>query len=179
MNFLIRELGINLEMWPDDAHGINNDLELTLKDCDLWAHTLLMLTGWNAVHGPFASDLCFHQIRDGLEESFAFIEPSSDSLLQHLAKPILRDRNELHMQGCPDVEDHIKQAIQTASCFWKKGRKTSLSRFLDILRKSEQEDQWWHTRLYGMLNALFLLGKLDQTSEVEFSSVVQSSVTFE
>ena len=77
-----------------------------------------MLTGWNAVHGPVASDLRFHQIRDASEGTFAFIEPSPDCLLQHLAKGILRDRGELHLLGSPYVEEYIKSVIQGAACFW-------------------------------------------------------------
>ena len=90
VNYLQRVLQVSCEMWPDDAHGINNDLKLSLKDTSLWSPTLLMVTGWNAVHGPFASDLRFHQVRECLEETFDFIEPSSDALLQHLAPDLAR-----------------------------------------------------------------------------------------
>lgn len=97
-------------------------------------------------------------------------------MLQHLSAAILQDRGEEDMIGAEGVEQHVREVVRTSAAFWKKGSKCSLSRFLDVLRKSRSEDALWHSRLYGMLVALMLLGKLDGTTEKEFGSVVKRAM---
>lgn len=65
--FLLRQLNCDIDFYPDDSHGCNNDMEGVLKSCNMWQWCLLMLSSFNCWLSPFWECMRFQQVKDAIE----------------------------------------------------------------------------------------------------------------
>lgn len=77
INFLVRELGLNLDPTFCASHGAHTDTKLALKHSGLWAHQLLVVPAWRAWRGPWGTDDRFEQVREVVEANFEVLSPAS------------------------------------------------------------------------------------------------------
>lgn len=159
-----------MELLPDPSHGVWDDHKLSLKDSDLWAHSLVMVTAWNHRHGPWSESQRWHAVRDVLEETLALLDPHSDVLFQQLFSSILRDRGWEGRRGEEGLYEEVHATLASSRCFQVKGSKVSFTRFFDTVKQAKEEDVWWHSRLYGMLCALLFTHQLDACTHEQFAS---------
>lgn len=73
----MRHFSINAAFVADCAHGAQNDLHETLRECAFWAYWLLLLTAMNVEHGPFNDDLRWNQSSDCRRGAVEHHEPNS------------------------------------------------------------------------------------------------------
>ena len=164
INFAERKLGANVNPHWDDAHGIKNDLNLMMQSVGLWTHTLLMLAARRAFHGPWAEDRYFSTVSDSLQSLVHHLLPGECPLLGHLTPRILWDHGDMHLLGDVGVDEYVLNLVKGSRSLLAKGWKPSLARYLDVVKAAREEDTEWHTKLYGVLLALFMTGVLSPTT---------------
>lgn len=177
MHFLQRKAMTNIDVHYDDSHAMKNDLNAALQSCGLWTHVLLMLAARRCFHGPWAEDRYFHTVQDSVEALLHELRPGECPLLQLLAPRILNDWGRADMVGDPDVEATVLKRVASSKVLRSKGSKPSLARYLDIIKASEEDDEHWHSKLYGILHALFFTGVLSEhSSGVAFSGKMKAAL---
>ena len=129
-----------------------------LQSVGLWTHTLLMLAARRAFHGPWAED------RYSLQSLVHHLLPGECPLLGHLTPRILWGHGEMHLLGDVGVDEYVLNLVKGSRSLLAKGWKPSLARYLDVVKAAREEDTEWHTKLYGILLALFMTGVLSPTT---------------
>lgn len=86
---------------------------------------------------------------------------------------ILEDKGEVESMTDEDVVQREWEALADASCFWRRGSKTSLMRFGDVVKRGRRAIKEWHSQLFGIL--LYSL-KSGLVSRVSMERLIQNKV---
>jgi hypothetical protein len=142
--FMKYEININLDDTGDQSHDIHNDQKGTLSDAKLLSFNLLQCAALNVHHGPWSEDTRFRQVVDGMKDLGQFESPASCPLFGAMARKMLRDTDEEHRIGDPDIEEMLWHRLFDESPWARKGRKIHHNKFLDAL-----ENTWMTSFLKG------------------------------
>ena len=134
-----------------------------LKHSGLSPHQLLMVLAWWAWRGPWGSESRYQEVKDTCEANFQTLSHSSCPIYQELQQGLLRDRGWEWRAAEHGIEQTMWAQLSESRCFYNKGTAVSMTRFMGSTAKSLEEDQEWHGRLYGLINACLELGLLDHT----------------
>jgi hypothetical protein len=96
--------GLNVWQWPDASHGVNRDIDLSLKHCHLFGFWLCMLISWNLPFGPDKDDMRYCQLRAAMQAYFKHNTPRTAVLFQELA-PLIIQEHEQSGVAYPGIED--------------------------------------------------------------------------
>jgi hypothetical protein len=149
MNALVYKFGLNLWQWPDPSHGVNRDIDLALKHCNLYHFWLLMLVSWNLPFGPDKDDLRYHQLRDAMKSYFKKNTARTAVLFQELCPHIIDEHMKAGVSypGSQDVDLECWDYIASRQFFAKVGRRTNLNRFCGSIESAEFNLPNWTTDL--------------------------------
>ena len=164
INFLSRELHLNLDPTFCASHAAHNDVKNSLKRSGLWPHQLLMVLAWRAWRGPWGSDDRFQEVQDTCTANFETMTPATDPIFHLLQQGLLRDRGWEWRASEEDIDTTLWGELKGSRCFAYRGDEISMTRFMGSVMRSKQEDAEWHGRLYGLLAVCLELGILDSSS---------------
>lgn len=176
VNYLLRARTANVDWYPDDSHGVKNDMKATLRESGLWRWSLLMMAAMNAPHSPFWENMRFQQIRESIREVLGTLDMTEDKLFMNLLPAFLRDRKDECGASVDGVESALWVDLKESDVFRNLGRRVSMMRFMDFPMRCAEMDPEWHFRLYGMLTTLLLSGDMDSVSAAQFSLKMQSAM---
>jgi hypothetical protein len=145
--FMKYEININLDDAGDQSHDIHNDQKGTLSDAKLLSFNLLQCAALNVHHGPWSEDTRFRQVVDGMKDLGQFESPASCPLFGAMARKMLRDTDEEHRIGDPDIEEMLWHRLFDESPWARKGRKIHHNKFLDALENTWMTSFFKGTRL--------------------------------
>lgn len=157
--------GLNVWQWPDFSHGVNRDIDLTLKHCNLFGFWLCMLISWNLPFGPDRDDLRYCQIRAAMTAYFKHNTSRSAVLFQEMAPMIIQEHEQagIAYPGDGPVDELCWKFLSSRQHFAKVGRRTNLNRFCGSLETAEFNLPHWTTdlmeRTYVALEQDMLKGK--------------------
>lgn len=177
ISFLVRSCNTCVDFYPDDSRGCKHDMKAVLKGCNSWQWCLLMVSSFNCWLSPFWECMRFQQVKDAIEEFLAVMSPEEDVLFQHYLEALLRDTGEEHRVCEADIEQQLHEDLKHSACFWQSGRRISLMRFMDFIMKCGEEEKLCHSKLYGMLSALMLMGDLSGNQMGKFDQALRRSAT--
>jgi hypothetical protein len=176
VGILIRRFHANFVYWPDESHDMKNDLKGVLKATHRYKWAICMISGLNCFHSPYWEHVRFNQVKDAIAEALSSLNEKEDFIFQDLFPRILRDRGEEDRMCEPDIERTVYNEMPVASAFWVVNERASLMKFLNLLMSLEREDPSWHTKLYGMLTALLMLGELGSQTNLQFGAAVMKAL---
>jgi hypothetical protein len=160
--YLQRELRLCLDFCPDPSHGCNNDFWVAAKGAQMNAFFHLLLLVLNVPLGPWAEDLRFSQVNQGMRELLALEDPESCPLFQEYVAAISSEMG-LEMSATGDQDRYVWEQLKTSSVLSKKGAKVVKARFLGVLRRGGVLTTEWSLRLFAY-TALCLHMQLDFSS---------------
>lgn len=111
INFLVREVGLDLDPTLCASHGAHNDTKLALKHSALWAHQLLMVLAWRAWRGRWSTGDRLEKVREVVEASFDVLSPATDPLFHSLHGRIMHAMEEWRA-GEPGIDNTLWEKVR-------------------------------------------------------------------
>ena len=148
--FLKYGLHCNVEEFPDQSHDNWNDNRMALRETGLWNHVLIMIIVLNLAHAPFDDGKWFPMVRDAFLEYHKVASCRCPIFLMLLPK-ILCDWNELHRINEPGIAQDVWSRLPDAWCWFRRGDKVGLCRFMGYMTSSIPFRAIFHTKLLGLI----------------------------
>ena len=159
-NWLVQTQRFNGEFLSDPAHGMANDLKLSLQRVGLWKHTLLMTAMLNVPHGPWSEQRFFQKLSEAHLEYLASANAASCPLFNHYYPAMLKDRGLEGELGSEDLPERVWQMFRDSWCMWTRGAKVGASRWFAVEDAAQAFDTEWHSKLLSISYMMWEDGEL-------------------
>lgn len=134
--------GMNIDRIDDPAHGVHNDLLLTLKQVGLWPHQMLMNLSRSVLYGPWDEGRRHIEAREAVMECVTLETPWTCPLFASLIPSMLEDTNEQHRLSERDIAETLWHEVEQSPMWHSKGKRLSVSRFVSMVTKPGEDTSW-------------------------------------
>ena len=154
-----------VERMPDQSHINNRVVYNSLKEVGLYPLVLLLVVGWNLLHGPDKEDTRWHQVREGLGDMYARSQWYDVPLFVSMAPRIIASLRQMGVDfGPAEAPEAVAWSwMRKRAAFLRQGSHTVLSRFQAIAAGLKTHMPFWPIELYERtavdLEEDFLVGK--------------------
>lgn len=147
VHWLMYNQGAAIDPQWDPNHGAWNDVKCAAKASGYMAFLLGLMVVWNLPHGPWADDMRSAQVQEALDLMTDCREASVPPLIEARSRSILQESGCEECLSNPDAIQRMWEGFRQDTPFRKKGSKTSLNRFMSLVKQGRSELKHWSFRL--------------------------------
>lgn len=165
---LERFFGANCDLSPGPAHGLHNDIKLSLSGCQLYGYWITMICAFNLPWGPEKDELRFQQVREACVALHRGRHPHELPMFLAFAKDIQADllASGIELPGARPEEQEVFSHIADRGFCVREGRRISMCRFMASIEGAERHLPKWSIDCYETVSMALKLGLL-RTSELK------------
>ena len=143
---LERRYGLNVDLSPDPAHGLHNDIKLALGGCQLYGFWLTLIAAMNLPWGPDKDEYRYLQLRESTLALHQGKRPGEMPLFQNFCPRIRRSLADMGVElpGESSQEQEIFDFMKKRGFGVREGRRISMCRFMASVEGAAVNlPKWW------------------------------------